>query len=293
VTSEVSDHASIIQFLEAWTKALGTPAVCGNISAWRRQVCGDLTRAFDFSSPVYGLPDLPSTTATEMPANGSYHPPPASNSMPLQDAGTRPARPLPYQPNCNLGAMVLRSDATLRAQLSFSNSGPHVARACHFAVYNNAGSTTPRQYTVGPSQSGRAHVTNAAVNLGPLPDSGGYDLTVLGPNRFLRRFVGNLSHGDTTSSVQVAITSGDKPVLAFTLRNAGAAPVIFTIRQAYYSTGTDKIRVLPGHQGRYVLNTMGPSNGWYDVTVTVSGDSSWSRRYVGHLETGRPSVTGS
>ena len=36
VTSEVSDHTSVIQFLETWTTAIGKPARCPNISAWRR-----------------------------------------------------------------------------------------------------------------------------------------------------------------------------------------------------------------------------------------------------------------
>ena len=63
VTSEVSDHTSVIQFIERWTAALGTPAICPHISAWRRAVCGDLTGAFDFANPVYGLPVLPFVTA--------------------------------------------------------------------------------------------------------------------------------------------------------------------------------------------------------------------------------------
>ena len=51
VTSEVSDHTSVIQFLEQWTAAIGKPAHCPNISAWRRGVCGDLTGALDFEQP--------------------------------------------------------------------------------------------------------------------------------------------------------------------------------------------------------------------------------------------------
>jgi len=34
------------------------------------------------------------------------------------------------------------------------------------------------------------------------------------------------------------------------------------------------------------------SHGWYDVTVTADRDATWSQRLVGHLETGRPSVSG-
>ena len=40
------------------------------------------------------------------------------------------------------------------------------------------------------------------------------------------------------------------------------------------------------------LDPISTSNGWYDVTVTVSSDSSWSQRFTGHLENGSASVTG-
>jgi phospholipase C len=33
-------------------------------------------------------------------------------------------------------------------------------------------------------------------------------------------------------------------------------------------------------------------DGWYDLSVAISGDGSWSRRYTGHLEDGRNSITG-
>jgi hypothetical protein len=34
------------------------------------------------------------------------------------------------------------------------------------------------------------------------------------------------------------------------------------------------------------------SKGWYDLSVAISGDDSWSRRYSGHLEDGKASITG-
>jgi phospholipase C len=42
----------------------------------------------------------------------------------------------------------------------------------------------------------------------------------------------------------------------------------------------------------YEADPVATSDGWYGVTVTISGDTSWSRGYTGHLETGAPSVTG-
>jgi len=46
VCSEVFDHTSTIRFVERW---LGVKSP--SISDWRRTVCGDLTAAFDFSTP--------------------------------------------------------------------------------------------------------------------------------------------------------------------------------------------------------------------------------------------------
>jgi hypothetical protein len=34
------------------------------------------------------------------------------------------------------------------------------------------------------------------------------------------------------------------------------------------------------------------ASGWYDLTITVSDDSSWSQRFTGHLENGPTSITG-
>jgi hypothetical protein len=62
----------------------------GLISAWLRRVCGDLTAAFDFTSPVYGLPRLPRTGGL-IPEVG-YDPLPGDNTRPGQEPGTKPAR---------------------------------------------------------------------------------------------------------------------------------------------------------------------------------------------------------
>ena len=58
VCSQVFDHTSILRFLETWT-GVEEP----NISAWRRQVCGDLTSAFDFATPDTSHPNLPNASA--------------------------------------------------------------------------------------------------------------------------------------------------------------------------------------------------------------------------------------
>jgi phospholipase C len=305
VTSEVSDHSSIIQLIEQWTAAIGTPAICHNVSAWRRLVCGDLTGAFDFTSPVYGLPALPSNVVLADPPNGAYIPSPSTNTMPVQEPGTKPARALPYQPNANLDAITVSSDGSVQADLSLSNNGPYAAKASHFAVYNNvAGAASyadyptnaPSQYTVAPVRSNATTVVKATVAIGPGTVVGQYDVTVIGPNRFLRHFTGNAFASGITAQSQVAYYPRGLhglAVLEINVFNHGSSAVTFTIRQSHYSSGTKRIKVPAHGHTSYTIDVLTTNLGWYDVTVTVSGDSAWSRRYVGHLEDGQHSVTGS
>jgi phospholipase C len=51
VCSDVFDHSSLIRFIEA-RFGVYEP----NISAWRRQTCGDLTSAFQFGKPAASFP---------------------------------------------------------------------------------------------------------------------------------------------------------------------------------------------------------------------------------------------
>jgi phospholipase C len=292
VTSEVSDHTSVIQFLEKWTEALGTPAPCPNISTWRRKVCSDLTGAFDFHSPVFGLPRLPPTTGViGDPDGGSYHPPTTTNAMPVQESGSKPARALPYQPNANLDGFVAGS-----AQLSFSNNGSHVRKASHFAVYNNAAAPTtiagdpallPQQYTVDPSRSPKHTVAGTiAVGTGP------YDLTVVGPNRFLRHFTGDPAGAGAHAQVRASYV-GSYPEVLLELINEGPGAVTFTVTPGQYSSDRTRTYRVAGHgRSAHLVAPLVRSHGWYDLTVTLAGDPSWSRRYTGRLENGEDGVTG-
>ncbi len=294
VTSEVSDHTSVIQFLEKWTAAIGKPAQCQNISAWRRTVCGDLTGAFDFKHPVYGLPNLPFVTAPVGEAN-SYHPVPASDVMPVQESGTKPARPLPYQPNANLTS-VSGTDATLE----LSNSAPFAGRAAHFSVYDNTLSAPPAiasypagfpgQYTVAPST--RAVETVKAT--GPVSAAGAYDITVIGPNRFLRRFTGDATKAGAKVTVNAEYYhSGFHPKFVLNLVNGASTAVNFTVTTNRYGKSRPVHYHVPaGKTTQHNIDALSSTSGWYDLTVTIDTDSSWSQRFTGHVESGQASITG-
>ena len=125
--------------------------------------------------------------------------------------------------------------------------------------------------------------------------SGGYDLTVVGPNRFLRHFTGDSGRSGATAQVTASYYSrgSEKPVLALKLTNAGQQAVTFTVTPNHYARHADRSYRVPAHgSATYLADPLGASDGWYDLSVTVSGDSTWSRRYAGHLENGQPSITG-
>lgn len=76
------------------------------------------------------------------------------------------------------------------------------------------------------------------------------------------------------------------------MANTGTAAVTFTITSTNYRTGTWTYQVAPGATVTDYFNNVAICNGWYDFTVTVSGDAGWSRRATGHIETGGASVSG-
>jgi phospholipase C len=201
--------------------------------------------------------------------------------MPEQEAGPKRARPLPYQPNANLDGFTARGEACL----SFSNAGPHVARASHFSVYDNRGAGAPGQWTVTP---GVAVAATVAV------ENGRYDLTVVGPNRFLRHFTGaGFGAGAHVTASYEGHGYGGGPVLVLRLVNDGTDELTFTVRPNHYARAVERNYRVPAHgRAAYQADPIVTSRGWYDLSVTVAGDPSWSRRYVGHLENGQPSVTG-
>jgi phospholipase C len=295
VDSQTYDHTSVIRFLETWTAALGTAATCPNLSDWRRRICGDLTGAFDFSHPVYGLP--PNLPATDSTISIYYcdimlNPSSSTNALPAQEPGTRPARALPYQPNGYVSSIQYGANGQILLWIEMANQGAQATSAATFSVYANAyRSGGPWQYTCAADGT-----VSDFFNVGSGYGSGQYDLTLIGPNRFLRRFKGNAptagQHAEVTSSYAAAPDTGMEAVW-FTMTNTGSSPATFTITSNHYRGDGPWTYVVPagGNVSDY-FNQVAYCNGWYDFTVTVSTDTSWSRRFTGHIETGAASVSG-
>lgn len=280
VCSQVFDHTSVIRFLETWT-GVQEP----NISAWRRQICGDLSSALDFSSRNASVPAFPDTAALLTQAQQSKGWPaptaPLPGQMPAPEGGRRPARALPYQ--CNAYGSTDLAGGIFWVHMQ--NSG---SQAVHYAIYaNQYRSDGPWQYDV--AGGGEIKDYFHAQTYG----GGLYDLTVYGPNGFLRRFAGNLrsAMGVLEAVSAVSVVAG-VPQLTLQLNNQGAKVATFQVSgNGYGGAAPQQVVVTPGGSQLLSWNLSGVY-GWYDFTVTCTGDGSFVRRLVGHVETGAASVTG-
>lgn len=293
VSSEVFEHTSVLRFLETWTSTLGKPAACPNISTWRRKVSGDLTGVFDFAHPVYGAVSLPATSVIGLSTCGPLpNPVPTNNALPVQETGTRPARALPYQPNGYLDHLEFGASGKILAWFAMTNQGGAAKSAAHLSIHPNAyRDTTPWQYTVDPGGTASDY-----FNIGTGYGSGKYDITMVGPNRFLRRFQGDATKAGKSveASTRYAVEPGTgKLAVYFKLANSSAASVKFTITSNHYrGDGPWAYTVAAGASTEDFFNAVAYQGGWYDFTVTVDSDATWSRRFTGHLESGTASVSG-
>ncbi|MGW2235028.1 phosphocholine-specific phospholipase C [Streptomyces sp. NPDC001759] len=269
VCSETMDHTSIIRFME---RRFGVHEP--NISPWRRAICGDLTSAFDFSHKDVEPVALPATDGY-LPPDHNRHPdyvptPPANGSLPKQEPGLRPARPLKYAPYVD-GSV---DTAAGKFTLTFA-SGAKAGAA--FLVTSANRTDGPWSYT---TEAGRtlADTWNSAYS------GGSYDLTVHGPNGFLRAFKGV---NKTAGPEVTARHRGDD--IELTLTNKGSGTVRLKLSGGY-GCRTRFLTVRPGATVKHTVD-LAASRRWYDLTVTSEADPAFLRRFAGHVENGRPGVS--
>ncbi|MYU51749.1 MULTISPECIES: phosphocholine-specific phospholipase C [Streptomyces] len=271
VCSEVFDHTSILRFLE---RRFGVHEP--NISPWRRAICGDLTSAFDFGLRDTGPAALPDTDGFRPPdrkRHDSYLPkPPAQPALPRQEAGSRPTRPLPYAPWVDGSA----TPATGRFTLTFS--GGDRAGVC-FTVTSANRTDGPWTYT---TEAGKqlSDTWNTAYSQGV------YDLTVHGPNGFLRTFRGP---GATTGPEVTARHDATDGRVELTLTNRGTTACRLTVTDAYGGKN-HTYTVRAGATVRKPVDLRAGKR-WYDLTVVSDTDPAFLRRFAGHVENGRPGVS--
>jgi phospholipase C len=270
VNSQVFDHTSVLRFLEARFD-VEEP----HISPWRRAICGDLTSVFDFKTPnrtFAALPDAQAQAARAEKARTLPYPmpPKTAEPHPRQEPGQRPARAIPY----DFQLATHTGDGGL--ELTMANAG---AAGVPLVLYP-AGPGEPRFYAIG--QDGRL---SDLIPLG----SGPYQFAIHGPNGFLRGFRGEFG-GKLRPEASAEFVARERK-LRIALRNEGASPLTVEVTPVAYLEAPPRLhRLAPGaaETDDWLLKD---SANWYDFVVTCAEAPSFQRRFAGHGEDGRPSVS--
>jgi phospholipase C len=277
VNSQVFDHTSVIQFIE---KRFGVFE--RNITPWRRAVTGDLTSVFNFANPNDRHAKLPSTdgylpSVAEL-AGGNVNDfiPSLGTSIvgvPAQEKGIRPARALPYE--LDVHASVSTSNSAI--ELTFFNTGDATVV---FQVRSGNVADPVRYYTVEPGKT-LAGTWNVASS---------YQLSVYGPNGFVRFFNGSI--GSSAAALKVRSSYGseeDRGSIEWKITNVAASDAEVSVLDAY--SGKVSTKLLQHHEELEGELSLDQFYGWYDLIVTVAGDPTFVYRLAGHVETGKDSFS--
>ena len=243
-TREVSDHTSVIRFLERWT-GVEEP----NISTWRRTVCGDLTSAFDFDRQ--GRPPRARRSPGRCPAPiARWHPtrPPTSGCRSRSAAAARPARCRTSRPSRRAARRQGRLELKLR------NDGAAAAHFAHLPVRGRAAAARARRRRAQPQRAARG-------------DRRRYELAIQGPNRFWYELAGRAAG----AAARVDVRPGS--VACRTRARARARErrptSALDVRLLALGYGTPRgLRTGCARQTRTV--NWDTDQGWYDVEVTVA-----------------------
>lgn len=327
VNSEVFDHTSVLQFLEDFlNRKTGKSIRETNISAWRRNVCGDLSSVFStyrgekisypepvdkqaFIKSIYNakFKELPSGYRALDPAEiDRINRGGQSSAMPAQEPGIRDACPLPYELEVNgrLDPGKRSFDISFRAG---NGAFGEQAAGAPFHVYApgdylGAGAGGKENKEIKENAVEKCRTWAYAVAAGDqLSDSwplsgfkGDYELEVYGPNGFFRSFKGN------ADDPRLVITGGyapgpsgktpmaDKMILK--IANSGSGSVKVRLEDQGYGLPAQEREIPAGSETTIGIDTAG-SYGWYDLTIRAEDYPSFGQRFAGRVETGAPRKT--
>ena len=277
VNSQVFDHTSLIRFIEARFGNDYPELIETNITPWRRAVAGDLTSTFDFVKPNTSRIRPPSTDAY-LPVDKVRQPDfviiaPTDQVMPKQEPGVRMARALPYELHAH--GRINANEGTFR--IDFTNTG---SAAAVFHVRAGNGVDTPRSYTVEPDNALSDTWDISASNV---------NLSVYGPNGFLRAFkVGSMTGDSAKLDIRTDYHDEDTGITLL-LSNKGEHTAKVNILDKY--TGKTSKLKLEANDSESKHWSLERSYGWYDLVVTIDGDSYVEYHLAGHVEDGKDSIS--
>ncbi len=302
VNSQVFDSTSVLMFLEKFlTKKTGRPVKEGNISDWRRAVCGDLTSVFrPYNGEEIKLPDfIEQKPFVENIYNAQFKGFPSGyrklseeeirqinegnmkiTVMPRQEQGIRSACPLPYELYA-YGGLKNKNAFELHLEAADSCFGEFAAGA-PFYIYN----------------MNNFSVRNYAVKAGDkltdrLPVDEKYHFKLYGPNGFFREFKGNASE---ENSLQIKCAYERKRLNRKKL--TGNIELHFSdVQDEYLVMITDNayrqkpVKAKINAANKTITLDLKDHHGWYDLSVQIKDRPQFVWRFAGHVETGKESCT--
>lgn len=271
VNSEVSDHTSVLQFLEKFImKKFNKNVHVDNISEWRRAVCGDLISAFnspnvkapkmdyldqkDYAKTINAaknkpVPQLKWYTENEL----------KNTLLDIQEKGMKPSNPLPYNFHVNLDGGKIRM-----TNLKENGVPLHLYDRTQF----NA-----KEYYFSYTLYSKQELSH------PVTPSGSYDYEVFGPNGFFRKFKGN----QASATEVILINNTSKSLVELIIKNGKKGNI--TLENLYDKS--KKTLSIQNSEEKIGID-LGPFKGWYDLKITLN-DQIW--QFAGRIETGKVSVS--
>jgi phospholipase C len=194
----------------------------------------------------------------------------------VQEPRIRPSRAVPYE--LQVRGQVDFDDGVVK--IHFGNTGK---AAAVYQVYSGDGQTGPWTYTVAPHAE--------TFDTWDITASGQteYDLSVFGPNGFLRVFEGSISESSKTNLESSIIYDVRRYGVRLEIHNHGERSSRVRVFD-YYKNRTTELE-LDSDQKLTEFYSLENSYGWYDFTIETESDPSFQRRLVGHLETGYDSMS--
>lgn len=320
VCSEVFDHTSVIRFVIDWlNQKNGTKITEGNITDWRKAVCGNLQSAFrrydpdqdielkplEYQQFMIGVhkakfmpPPPPVDELTEEQIAAVCVDPSTASVLPRQEPGTKPSLAIPYQLTAWLSPFA--DGKTLDLALSAGNEffGKQSAGGPFNVYFYNPPAEKARgprliacrRYAVAPGDELHDEIPLS------LFEGSSYDVRVFGPNGFYREFRGGAEKPGIRLRCDYERDAKD-PTQArrgLTLLGGEAAKgekvKISLVDNAYGAAPVQREVVLESGKVAHTLD-LSKSEGWYDITLTIDGVQGFSQRYAGRVETGEDGIT--
>ncbi len=272
VNSEVSDHTSVLKFLENFIqKKLNKDITVENISDWRRAICGDLTSAFNSSNIKIPKIDYLNQKDYAKSINSAKNKPVPNlkwydenelnnNLLEIQERGVKPSNALPYN------YLVNFEDGKIK----MTNLKE---RAVPLLIYDRTNFDKDNfrfSYALYSKQE-LSHSINPVK----------YDYEVFGPNGFYRNFKGNhfpqlkirLINGSSENELKLIIINNSSDKISLLIEN------LYENIQRQISIQQNEATV--------VIN-LSKTKGWYDLRVN-SESNIWY--FAGRSETGKTSIS--